>query len=104
MPKQKQPVLPGESMWDLENDSEQELGIRYKEEEATKENRPPVPSPEKSYSKNAPLLSYKRVPDRFTPSKLRITFGDKTSTVIRIRKNVARKRYHVKEIPRHEDH
>ena len=78
-------------MWDLENDSEQELGIRYKDEEATKENRPTVPSPEKSYSKNAPLLSHKRVPGRFTPSKLQITYGDKTSTVICIRKNVARK-------------
>ena len=56
-------------MWDLENDSEPKLDIRYKDEEALKEDRPPVPSPETSDSENAPLLSPKRVPGRLTPSK-----------------------------------
>ena len=87
-----QPVLPRESMLDLENDSEQELDIRYKDEEATKENRPPVPSPETSHTENAALLSPKRVSGRFTPQKLQITFGDKTSTVIYNKKNKARKK------------
>ena len=77
-------------MWDLENDSEPALDIRYKDEETAKEDRPPVPSPDASHSENGPLLSPKRVPGRFAPSKLQITFGDKTSTVNYNKKNKAR--------------
>ena len=33
-------IFPRESIWDLENDSEPELDIRYKDEETLKEDRP----------------------------------------------------------------
>ena len=79
-------------MWDLENDSEPELDFRYKDEEALKEDRPTVPSPETTDSENAPLLSPKRVPGGFTPSNLEISFRDKTSTVIYNKKNITRKK------------
>ena len=78
-------------MWDLENDSKQELAIRYKVEVAPKEDKPPVQSSDTSHSENAPLLSLKRVPGRLTPSQLLLSFGDKTSTVIYNKENIARK-------------
>ena len=54
--KQKQPVLPRDSMWQMKN-SEPELDIRYKDEEAPKEDRHPVPSQETWDSENAPFQS-----------------------------------------------
>ena len=42
-------------------------------------------------SENAPLLSPTRTPGKIIPSKLEITFGDKTSTLIYGRKQIARK-------------
>ena len=42
-------------------------------------------------STNAPLLSPTRTLGRTTPSKLEITFGDKTSTVTYSKKQLARK-------------
>ena len=48
-------------------------------------------TPDSSDSENAPLISHTRVPARFTPSKLQITFGDKISTVTYNKKNMVRK-------------
>ena len=76
-------------MWDLEQDSERELDIQCKDEEPSHSAVLRALSPDTSDSENAPL--HKRVPDRFTPSKLQITFGDKTSTIIYNKKNIARK-------------
>ena len=82
---------PQGSIWDLENDTELELDIRYNNEEASKEDRPPIQSPETSDSKNTPLLSPKPVPGRFTPSNIQIDFGDETSAVIYNKKKIAQK-------------
>ena len=82
----RHPALPREIMWDWDNDSEPELNIEYKTQ--------PQPTPHTSDtddSEDAPPLSPTRVPGKIIPDKLEITFGDKTSTVIFNRKNVARK-------------
>ena len=80
------PALPREIMWDWDHDSEPELDIKYKEQSQ------PIPAnSDTDDSENAPLLSHKRVPGKIIPDRLEITFGDKTSTVIYNRKNVARK-------------
>ena len=78
-------------MWDLEQDSEQELEIQYKDEEPSHSAVPRALSTDTSDSENAPPLSQMSVPGRFTPSKLQIAFGDKTSTIIYNKKNIARK-------------
>ena len=78
-------------MWDMEQDSEPELNIQYKE---TTEKTPPPDNTnltESEDSENAPLLSPTRIPGKIMPSKLEITFGDKTSTVIYSKKQPARK-------------
>ena len=89
--KLKHPALPREAIWDLEQDSEPELDIQYKDEEPSHSAVLRALSPDSSDSENAPLLSHTRVPGRFTPSKLQITFDDKTSTIIYNKKNIARK-------------
>ena len=91
--KLKQPVLPNETVWDLDNDSEPEIDIRYTDEESIQSAIPRALSPDTSDSEKAQLLSPKRVPGRFAPSKLQIMFGDKTSTIIYNKKNIARKKY-----------
>ena len=82
--------LPREAMWDFNEDSEPELDIQYKEDEQQIPAQRPI-TPDSSESENAPLISLTRVPVRFTPSKLQITFGDKTSTVTYNKKNMVRK-------------
>ena len=77
-------------MWDFDKDSEPELDIQYKEDEQQNPAQRPI-TPDSSDSENAPLISHTRVPGRFTPSKLQITFGDKTSTVTYNKKNMVRK-------------
>ena len=89
--KLRQPVLPREAVWDLDSDSEPEIDIRYKDQEPPQSAVPRVLSPDSSDSENAPLLSHTSVPGKFTPSRLQITFGDKTSTIIYNKKNIARK-------------
>ena len=89
--KLKQPLLSREAVWALDSDSEPEIDIRYKDEEPPQSAVPRALSLDTSDSENAPLLSHTRVSGRFTPSKLQITFGDKTSTIIYNKKNVARK-------------
>ena len=78
--------LPREIMWDWNHDSEPELDIQYKAR-----TQPNTATSDTDDSENAPLLSHKRVPGKIIPDKLEITFGDKTSTVIYNRKNIARK-------------
>ena len=78
-------------MWDLEQDSEPKYDIQYKDEEPSHSAVPRALSSDTSDSENAPLLSHTRVPGRFTPSKLQITFGYETSTIIYNRKKIARK-------------
>ena len=80
--KLKHPALPREEMWDLEQDSEPELDIQYKDEEPSHSAVPRALSPATSDSENAPLLSHTRVSGRLNPSKPQITLGDKTSTII----------------------
>ena len=82
----RHPALPREIMWDWDNDSEPELNIEYK----AKLQLTPHAS-DTDDSENAPLLSHTRVPCKTNPGKLQITFGDKTSTIIYNRKNIARK-------------
>ena len=87
----KQPVLSTAAIWDMEQDSEPELNIQYREE-AQKESRPGFNiTSESDDSENVPLLSPTRTPGKIIQSKLEITFGDKTSTLIYGRKQVARK-------------
>ena len=73
-------------MWDWDHDSEPELDIQYKAQ-----SQPNPVTSDTDDSENAPLLSHKRVPGKIKPDRLEITFGDKTSTVIYNRKNIARK-------------
>ena len=82
----KQPVLSPSAIWDMDQDSEPELNVQYKEEAkkaTTSEDNFPSGSED---SENAPLLSPTRTPGKITPSKLEVTFGDKTTTVIYGRK------------------
>ena len=81
----RQPPLPRELIWDCDNDSEPELDIQYKAQ------LQPARSSDSDDSENAPLLSHPRVPGKIIPDRLELTFGDKTSTVIYNKKNVARK-------------
>ena len=80
------PALPREIMWDWNHDSESELDIQYKAQ-----SQPNPVTSDTDGSENAPLLSHKRVPGKIKPDRLEITFGEKTSTVIYNRKNIARK-------------
>ena len=81
----RHPALPRELIWDWDNDSKPELDIQYKDQSK------PARSSDSNGSENAPLLSHTRVPGKIIPDRLEITFGDKTSTVVFIKKNVARK-------------
>ena len=73
-------------MWDRDHDNEPELDIQYKAL-----SQPNPTTSDSDDSESAPLLSLKRVPGKILPDQLEITFGDKTSTVIYKRKNIARK-------------
>ena len=81
----RQPPLPTELIWDWENDSEPELDMQYKAQSQL------ARSSDYDDSENAPLLSHTCVPRKIIPDRLEITFGDKTSTVLYNKKNVARK-------------
>ena len=82
----RHPALPREIMWDWDNDSEPVLDIQYKAQ-----SQPAPITSDTDDSENEPLLSQKRVSGKIIPDKLKITFGDKTSTVIYNGKNIARK-------------
>ena len=82
----RHPELPREIMWDWDNDTEPELNIQYKAQ-----SQPTPHASDTDDSENAPLLSHKRVPGKIIPDKFEITLGDKTSTIIYNRKNIARK-------------
>ena len=87
----KQPVLTPVAMWDLEQDSEPEPNIQYKEGPKKIQHRNSNSSNESDDSENAPLISPTRTPGKIIPSKLEITFGDKTSTIVYNKKQIARK-------------
>ena len=87
----KQPVLSPGAMWDMGQDSEPKPNIQYKEGPKEILHRDNNSSNESDDSENAPLLSPTRTPGKIIPSKLEITFGDKTSRIIYIKKQVARK-------------
>ena len=75
----------------MDMDSEPELKIQYRET-AKKQSGPGFNiASESDDSENAPLLSLTRTQGKIIPSKLEITFGDKTSTVIYGRKQISRK-------------
>ena len=61
--KLKHPALPREALWDLDQDSEPELDIQYKDEAPPQSSVPRALSPDTSDSENAPLLSPKCVPE-----------------------------------------
>ena len=92
----KQPVLSPAAIWDMEQDSEPELNVQYRED-AKKGKRPEVNiASESDDSENAPLFSPTCTPGKIIPSKLEVTFGDKTTTLKygkkqRARKSIARK-------------
>ena len=74
----KQAVLSPAAIWDVDQDSEPELKIQYRGT-AKKQSRPGFNIvSESDDSENAPLLSPTRTPGKIIPSKLGITFGDKT--------------------------
>ena len=75
----------------MDQDSEPELNIQYRET-AKKQSRPGFNiASESDNSENAPLFSPTRTPGKIIPSKIEITFGDKTSAVIYGRKQIAQK-------------
>ena len=59
--KLKYSALPSEALWDLDQDSEPELDVQYKDEVPPQSSVPRALSPDTSESENAPLLSHKRV-------------------------------------------
>ena len=69
-------------MWDLEQDSEPELNIQYKESPKKIPHRNSNSSNESDDSENGPLISATRTPGKIIPAKLEITFGNKTSTIV----------------------
>ena len=80
----------------MEQDSEPELNIQYRED-AKKGTRPEVNiASESDDSENAPLLSPTRTPGKIIPSKLEVTFGDKTTTLRYGKKTSSTKIYSTK--------
>ena len=92
----KQPVLSHAAIWDMDQDSEPELNIQYRED-AKKGTRPEVNiASESDDSENAPLLSPTRTPGKIISSKLEVTFGDKTTTLTYGKKTSSTKIYSTK--------
>ena len=82
-------MLNAESIWNIETDSEPELDIRFNED---------TPD-ENSASDNSTLQNVKKKaakrkqtsPIKIIPDKLTLTFGDKTTTITKTKRQVARK-------------
>ena len=87
----KQLVLTPAVIWDMDQDSEPELNIQYREVALKEPQSGNNTATESEDSENAPLLSPTRTPGKIIPSKLEITFRDKTSTVICSKKPLAQK-------------
>ena len=87
----KQLVLTPAVIWDMDQDSEQELNIQHREVALKEPQSGNNTATESEDSENAPLLSRTRTPGKIIPSKLEITFRDKTSTVICRKKQLAQK-------------
>ena len=82
----------------MDQDSEPKLNIQYREPAQKDPQSDNHVSTESEDSANALLLSPTRNPGKIIPSKIEITFGDKTSTVIFITKQLARKTIARKEL------
>ena len=84
----KQPMLKADTIWNLESDSEPELDIQL---------HPPIEEEESSDQSNLQNVKRKAIkrknisPIKIKPDKLKLTFGDKTTTITNTRKQVARK-------------
>ena len=75
----------------MDQDSEPKLNIHYREPAQKETQSGNNTATENEDSENAPLLSPTRTLGKTIQSKIEITFGDKTSTVIYGRKQLARK-------------
>ena len=75
----------------MNQDSEPDLNVQCRDAAQKEPQAGNTTATESDDSGNVPLLSPTRIPGKITPSKLEITFGDKTSTVIYGRKQLARK-------------
>ena len=75
----------------MDQDPEPELNIQYRETAQKEPNTGNNTATESKDSENAPLPNPTRTLGKIIPSKLEITLGDKTSTVIYGRKQLARK-------------
>ena len=85
----KQPMLNAESIWNIETDSEPELDIRFNEDTPDEDS-----VSDNSTLKNVKKKAVKRKhtsPIKIIPDKLTLTFGDKTTTITKTKKQVARK-------------
>ena len=85
----KQPMLNAESIWNIETDSEPELDIRFNEDTPDEDS-----ASDNSTPQNVKKKAVKRKhtsPIKIIPDKLTLTFGDKTTTITKTKKQVARK-------------
>ena len=85
----KQPMLNAESIWNIETDSEPELDIRFNEDTPDEDS-----ASDNSTLQNVKKKAAKRKltsPIKIIPDKLTLTFGDKTTTITKTKKQVARK-------------
>ena len=81
----RRPMLDQQAMWNF-SDSEPHLDIQYNTPENSDAESDTIPLARQRQSKRKQLS-----PNKITPDKLIITFGDKTSVLLNKRKQVARK-------------
>ena len=82
-------MLNAESIWNIETDSEPELDIRFNEDTPDEDS-----ASDNSTLQNVKKKAVKRKhtsPIKIIPDKLTLTFGDKTTTITKTKKQVARK-------------
>ena len=82
----KHDVLSQEEMWRLDGKSEDELDIKYKQDENPTSASQQIDSDD---SENLPLS--RSSPSKISPSEIQFSIGDKTTKIIYNKKNVARK-------------
>ena len=86
--KLKQAMLSEASIWNQDSDSEPHLDIQYQSPGAESDS-----DEEPLATKRAPMAQKRKTisPIKIVPDKLSITFGDKTSVLVKERNQVARK-------------
>ena len=86
--KLKQAMLSEASIWNKDSDSEPHLDIQYQSPGAESDS-----DEEPLATKRAPTAQKRKAisPIKIVPDKLSITFGDKTSVLVKSRNQVARK-------------